>query len=91
MQKLSQTQHKLIQLRFAGASRHEIAEALGMTEDGVKYHLKQIYQILDVRNSVELLLHYGVYRRTRGLPAAEIESRNKKIKISTSAVGREVL
>lgn len=79
--KLSTRQHRIVQLKLHGYTNAALARELGISVAGVKWHLKQIYQILDVHNSVELLIRYGEYRRVRGLSEIQFEFKNKKITI----------
>ena len=52
---LSERQHDVLNGILAGLSNRDIADKLCISENTVKYHLKNIYMLLDVENRVELL------------------------------------
>ena len=51
---LSERQMQIIELLRQGKSNKEIAESLYISENTVKYHLKSIYEILDIRHRSEI-------------------------------------
>lgn len=51
---LTPRQYEITQLIQQGKSNKEIAALLFISENTVKYHLKQIYEILDIEHRVEL-------------------------------------
>ncbi|WP_177205468.1 LuxR family transcriptional regulator [Halpernia frigidisoli] len=53
-EKLNARQKKLLELVAKGFSNREIAEKLSITEATVKYHLGNIYAILDIKNRKEI-------------------------------------
>lgn len=52
--KLTERQKELLELLAAGLSNKEIAEKLFITESTVKYHVKNIYNILDLKDRKDL-------------------------------------
>lgn len=52
---LSEKETKLLTLFSDGFSYEETAKALGITVDGVKYHVKKIYAKFNVNNKVEAI------------------------------------
>ncbi|RQS71634.1 LuxR family transcriptional regulator [Burkholderia sp. Bp8963] len=53
---LSQREHEILQLLCSGASNREISEKLFLSENTVKFHLKNLYLKLDVRNRAQAIL-----------------------------------
>ena len=53
-EKLNARQKELLELVSKGKSNREIAENLSITEATVKYHLGNIYSILDIKNRKEI-------------------------------------
>lgn len=56
---LSPRQRQLVQLLDEGLTNKQIARALSLSVDTVKYHLKKLYQQLDVSSRAELLKRFG--------------------------------
>jgi two-component system, NarL family, nitrate/nitrite response regulator NarL len=56
---LSHREHQVVTLLFDALSNGEIAEKLGVTEGTVKAHLHAIYEKLDVRSRIELMIALG--------------------------------
>ena len=54
---LSDRQHDVLNGIMAGMSNHDIADKLCVSENTVKYHLKNIYVLLDVKDRVDLLVN----------------------------------
>ena len=54
---LTEREHEVFDLVFAGSKRTEIAAALSLTESGVKYHLDHIYEKLNVRGRAEAVAY----------------------------------
>ncbi|KIA89451.1 hypothetical protein OA86_07310 [Kaistella jeonii] len=52
---LNRRQKELLQMVSEGLSNKEIAEKLSITEATVKYHLRNIYAILDIKNRKDIL------------------------------------
>ena len=52
---LNKRQKELLQMVSEGLSNKEIAEKISITEATVKYHLKNIYAILDIKNRKDML------------------------------------
>ena len=55
---LSDRQCEVLNLLAAGLSNREIADRLFVSENTVKYHIRNIYQILDIRDRKDLLVNY---------------------------------
>nr|WP_246327213.1 LuxR C-terminal-related transcriptional regulator [Burkholderia guangdongensis] len=53
---LSQREHEILRLLCSGASNREISEKLFLSENTVKFHLKNLYVKLDVRNRAQAML-----------------------------------
>ena len=53
---LSQREHEILQLLCSGAPNREISEKLFLSENTVKFHLKNLYLKLDVRNRAQAIL-----------------------------------
>ncbi|MGU7779059.1 LuxR C-terminal-related transcriptional regulator [Burkholderia sp. PU8-34] len=53
---LSQREHEILQLLCSGASNREISERLFLSENTVKFHLKNLYLKLDVKNRAQAIL-----------------------------------
>lgn len=51
---LNERQKELLQLMAEGLSNHEIAEKLFISENTVKYHVRNIYQILELKDRKDL-------------------------------------
>ncbi len=56
---LSDRQREVLDGIVAGLSNKEIADKLFVSENTVKYHVKNIYQLLDVKDRVDLLVNLG--------------------------------
>lgn len=54
---LTQRELELMQLVCDGMSRNDIAEQLLLSQNTVKYHMRNLYRKLDVRNSRELIAY----------------------------------
>jgi len=61
---LSAREWKVLELIAQGLTNAQIAEALSVSENTVKFHLQNIFQKLGVNNRTEAA---GVYFRTRGI------------------------
>ena len=57
---LTKAQKKVFDLVLKGHSNYEIGELLGIKEKSVRWHLTAIYDILQVKNRVHMILKYGV-------------------------------
>ncbi|GHB58166.1 helix-turn-helix transcriptional regulator [Persicitalea jodogahamensis] len=55
---LSDRQCEVLNLLAAGLSNREIADRLFVSENTVKYHIRNIYQILDIRDRKDLLVNF---------------------------------
>lgn len=53
---LSQREHEILQLVCSGASNREISERLFLSENTVKFHLKNLYAKLDVKSRAQAIL-----------------------------------
>jgi DNA-binding CsgD family transcriptional regulator len=53
---LSQRQYNVLECMMAGMSNKQIADKLFISENTVKYHVKNIYQLLDIKDRKELLV-----------------------------------
>lgn len=68
IEKLTAREHQVLLLLAQGSSNRGIAGALAVSEDTVKYHLKNIYAKLGARRRTQAV----AYARNLGvLPAAE--------------------
>lgn len=56
---LSDRQREVLDGIVAGLSNKEIADKLFVSENTVKYHVKNIYQLLDVKDRVDLLVNFS--------------------------------
>jgi DNA-binding NarL/FixJ family response regulator len=54
-----ESQLKLRELAMSGSSNHEIARMLGVSESAVKYHLRTLFDALDVSGRSGLVLELG--------------------------------
>ncbi|MBU1822888.1 MAG: LuxR C-terminal-related transcriptional regulator, partial [Bacteroidetes bacterium] len=54
---LSERQRQVLDLLVAGLSNKEIADKLFVSENTVKYHIKNIYQLLDLKDRKDLLVN----------------------------------
>ena len=68
---LSDRQRDVLELLAEGLGNRSIAEALNISPNTVKFHIRQIYQRLDVTNRVEATLLFQVDRR---VPTASSQS-----------------
>lgn len=53
---LSQREHEILRLVCSGASNREISERLFLSENTVKFHLKNLYAKLDVKSRAQAIL-----------------------------------
>lgn len=53
---LSQREHEILWLVCNGASNREISERLFLSENTVKFHLKNLYAKLDVKSRAQAIL-----------------------------------
>lgn len=53
---LSQREQEILQLLCSGASNREISEKLFLSENTVKFHLKNLYVKMDVKNRAQAIL-----------------------------------
>ncbi|MBY4791630.1 LuxR C-terminal-related transcriptional regulator [Burkholderia multivorans] len=53
---LSQREHEILRLLCSGASNREISEKLFLSENTVKFHLKNVYLKLEVKNRAQAIL-----------------------------------
>ena len=65
---LSEREWEVLALVAKGLTNPQIAEALSVSENTVKFHLQNVFQKLGVNNRTEAA---GFYFRTRGAPQAE--------------------
>jgi two-component system NarL family response regulator len=54
---LTEREVELLRLLAAGRSNKDIAQTLSLSENTVKYHIKNILQKLDVHNRTEAAAH----------------------------------
>ena len=55
---LSDRQREIVNYLAEGLSNREMAERLFVSENTVKYHIKNIYQQLEIKSRKELLINY---------------------------------
>ncbi|MPR33229.1 helix-turn-helix domain-containing protein [Salmonirosea aquatica] len=55
---LSERQREVLDCLAAGKSNREIADQLFISENTVKYHIRNIYQILDIKDRKDLLINF---------------------------------
>jgi DNA-binding NarL/FixJ family response regulator len=56
---LTDRQRQVVKLACRGLSNRAIAEELGVTEGTIKLHLHAIYEQLEVRSRVDLIIRFG--------------------------------
>lgn len=61
---LSKTEYKVIHLLEKGYSNKEISDELNISGNTVKYHLKNIYKKLKVKNRLEAVYKYKYKNRS---------------------------
>lgn len=61
---LTKTEQKVIFLLEKGCSNKEISDHLKISKNTVKYHLKNIYKKLDVRNRLEAVYKYIIKNKS---------------------------
>lgn len=61
--RLTTRQKDLFTYIFNGYSNKEIAEKLFITEATVKYHIRNIYEIMEIKNRREFLFKYAKYKK----------------------------
>ncbi|RYZ26404.1 MAG: response regulator transcription factor [Sphingobacteriales bacterium] len=54
---LSERQREVFQCMTAGLSNKAIADKLCISENTVKYHIKNIYQVLEIKDRKDLLVY----------------------------------
>jgi DNA-binding NarL/FixJ family response regulator len=54
---LTSREHDVLELVVRGASNREIADALVVTENTVKYHLKNIFQKLHLKSRAQVVAY----------------------------------
>ena len=72
---LSDRQRDVLELLAAGLGNRDIADRLNISPNTVKFHVRQIYQRLGVKNRVEATLLLQAEQRANGSPAPTASSR----------------
>ncbi len=66
MRSLSKRERAVFDLYVEGKTAKEIVEILGITDNGLKYHNKNIYSKLGVSSRKELLRYVAILKQEQG-------------------------
>jgi DNA-binding NarL/FixJ family response regulator len=58
----NERERQVMELVAAGLNNHQMADAMGISEHVIKYHLRSIYDRLGLWNRLELALWYEAHR-----------------------------
>jgi DNA-binding NarL/FixJ family response regulator len=58
LEELSDRQREILDLLAAGMSNREIADRIFVSENTIKYHIRKIYQILNIKDRKDLLVNF---------------------------------